>query len=364
MTLGLIEGAADALSSFAKMFSGIYSDRLARRKPLAVVGYLVTASGMASFSLATASWQVFLARVGAWMGRGARTPVRNVLMTEATTPETYGRAFGFERSMDSAGAVIGPLIAWSVLHFTGAPLKSLFVWTLVPGIAAALFIALLVREKPHTPHPRTPLSGSVASLPGAFKSYLAGVSIAGLGDFSNTLLILWATQAWTPRLGMEAAAQRAMLFYVGYNVVYTIACSVAGFLADRLPKHWVLGGGYALAVIPAVALTDVGRFDREIRHRVRSVGHLHGLLGNARERHGGHAATPGAARRGLWSTGHGQRPGRLRVKRARRHALGLLSHGVDEPRGRRKFDRRDDHCAHRPKGADNTRPVMAPRAGE
>src|SRR5207237_6847186 len=109
--LGLIEGLADGLSSLAKLLSGLYSDRLRRRKPLAVAGYFVTASGMASFALATQWWHVLLGRVGGWLGRGVRTPVRNVLMTEATTPETYGRAFGFERALDSAGAIVGPSLA-------------------------------------------------------------------------------------------------------------------------------------------------------------------------------------------------------------------------------------------------------------
>lgn len=98
--LGLIEGLADGISSFAKLFSGLYSDRLKRRKPLAVAGYFVTALGMASFALATQWWHVLLGRVGGWFGRGAHTPIRNVLLTEATTPETYGRAFGLERAMD------------------------------------------------------------------------------------------------------------------------------------------------------------------------------------------------------------------------------------------------------------------------
>ncbi|HMK73328.1 MAG TPA: MFS transporter, partial [Myxococcaceae bacterium] len=109
--LGLIEGVADGASSAAKLLSGLYSDRLARRKPLAVVGYFTTAAAMASLALATQWWHLLIGRALGWLGRGARTPVRNVLMTEATTPETYGRAFGFERSMDSAGAVLGPLLA-------------------------------------------------------------------------------------------------------------------------------------------------------------------------------------------------------------------------------------------------------------
>src|SRR5947209_16014147 len=133
--LGLIEGLADGLSSFVKLFSGLYSDRWRRRKPLAVIGYFVTASGMASFALATQWWHVLFGRVFGWLGRGARTPVRNVLMTEATTPATYGRAFGFERAMDSAGAVIGPGLALVLVPAVG--LRWTFALTLLPGLAAA-----------------------------------------------------------------------------------------------------------------------------------------------------------------------------------------------------------------------------------
>jgi MFS family permease len=253
--LGLIEGLADGLSSFVKLLSGLYSDRLRRRKPLAVIGYFVTASGMASFALATQWWHVLLGRVFGWLGRGARTPVRNVLLTEATTPETYGRAFGLERAMDSAGAVVGPLLAIGIAAALGPDhFQWLFVFTLVPGLIAALLIALLVRERPHEPRPHARLWGNLRSLPKPFKEYLVGVGVAGIGDFSNTLLIFWATQAWIPRYGKAEAATMAMLFYVGYNVVYTVSCYVSGLLADRYPKHWVLAIGYSLAVIPAGAL--------------------------------------------------------------------------------------------------------------
>jgi len=251
--LGLIEGLADGLSSFAKLFSGVYSDRLRRRKPLAVIGYFVTASGMASFALATQWWHVLLGRVGGWLGRGARTPVRNVLLTEATTPETYGRAFGLERAMDSAGAVVGPLLALLIVATLG--LRSVFLLTLVPGTAAALLIALLVREKPHEPQPHRHLLAGFASLPHSFRRFLLGVGIGGLGDFSNTLLILWATQAWSPIYGPVRAAAMAMGFYaIGYNLPYTFSCYISGALADRFAKHRVLGSGYLLAAVPAIAL--------------------------------------------------------------------------------------------------------------
>jgi MFS family permease len=244
--LGLIEGVADAVSSFAKLFSGLYSDRLKTRKPLAVVGYFVTASGMASFALATQWWHVLLGRVGGWLGRGARTPVRNVLMTEA---------FGLERAMDSTGAVIGPALALLLLAILGSRhFRWLFVCTLIPGTLAALCIAFLVHEKPHEPQDKTGLWSGLKMLPAPFHRYLVGVGIAGIGDFSNTLLILWATQAWTPRLGLHAAAAWAMTFYIGYNVIYTLSSYFSGGLADRFPKNRVLAIGYSIAALPAAAL--------------------------------------------------------------------------------------------------------------
>jgi serine/threonine protein phosphatase PrpC/sugar phosphate permease len=256
LLLGVIEGISDGASSFAKLYSGLYSDRLRRRKPLAVVGYFLTASGMASFALATRGWHVLVGRVVGWLGRGARTPVRNVLLTEATTKETYGRAFGLERAMDSAGAVVGPLIALGIVAHSG--LRSVFGYTVIPGVLAALLIVLFVRERPHAPQPHTRLSAGVRALPTGFRRFLVGVGIAGLGDFSKTLLILWATQAWTAEYGYARAATLAMSFYVGYNVLYTFSCYLAGSFADRFPKNRVLAAGYALAVIPAVALIFPG----------------------------------------------------------------------------------------------------------
>jgi len=254
--LGLIEGLSDGLSSFAKLASGHYSDRLQRRKPLAFLGYFMTASGMASFAFATQAWHILLGRTFGWVGRGMRGPVRNVLLTEATTKETYGRAFGLERTMDSAGAILGPLAALGLgLVFSA---RHVFLFTLIPGLCAAACIALLVREKPHVPAPRRAFIANVRSLPKEFRKFLTGVGLAGLGDYSNTLLILWATQAWTPRLGAAHAASLAIGFYVGYNVVYTACCSVAGWLADRYAKQLVLAVGYGLAVIPAVALVLPG----------------------------------------------------------------------------------------------------------
>src|SRR6266852_4038371 len=113
--LGIIEGVSDGLSSFAKMGSGYFTDQMRRRKPIAVVGYLVTATGTACIGLATQAWHILLCRAGAWLGRGVRTPARKALLAAAVTPETYGRAFGLERAMDTCGAIVGPATATMLL---------------------------------------------------------------------------------------------------------------------------------------------------------------------------------------------------------------------------------------------------------
>jgi sugar phosphate permease len=254
--LGLIEGTADGFSSFAKLFVGNYCDRLHSRKPLAVAGYFVTASAMASFALATQTWHVFAGRVLGWMGRGARSPIRSVLLSEATEPATYGRAFGFERAMDSAGAVLGPALSLGLVALIG--IRQMFVLTLIPGLLAVASIVFLVKEKSHKPDLRHGFWHGMGSLPREFRKYLIGVGIAGIGDFSNTLLILWATQAWTPSMGLTRAATLAMTFYVGYNIVYSACCYISGHLADYFPKQWVLAVGYSMAVIPATALMEPG----------------------------------------------------------------------------------------------------------
>lgn len=250
--LGLIEGLADGISSFAKLLSGSYSDRLQRRKPLAVIGYFLTAAGMASFAIATNWTHVLIGRVVGWFGRGVRSPVRGVLLTEATTPETVGRAFGFERAMDSAGAVVGPGLALVIVPTLG--LHWLFALTVVPGLLAALAIVFLVREKPHAPQPHARIWTGILGLPAEFRKFLLGVGLAGFGDFSNTLLILWATQAFREERSIEQAATLAVSLYLGYNLVYMASCWVTGMLADRFSKKWILAIGYALAVIPAALL--------------------------------------------------------------------------------------------------------------
>lgn len=252
--LGVIEGVSDGLSSFAKLASGYYTDRLARRKPVAVAGYVVTALGTAAFGLATSAWHVLAARSAAWLGRGVRTPIRKALLAGSVTRETYGRAFGFERMMDTLGAIAGPVSAVALLAALHSNYHLLFALTLIPGLAAAGLMAFVVKEQDRKPVKHVSFAGSWREMPSSFRRLLVAVGVFGAGDFAHTLLILLAVQSLAGTLGMVGAATAGAALYVWRNVLYATFAGVAGWMADRFDKRRLLAAGYGLAALMAVAL--------------------------------------------------------------------------------------------------------------
>jgi MFS family permease len=257
--IGLIEGLADGLSGLAKMSSGYYTDQLARRKPVMVLGYLITALGTASFGLASQAWHVLLARSGAWLGRGVRTPLRKAMLVAAVTPATYGRALGFERMMDTLGAILGPLTALYLLGRWGLSYPQLFALTLVPGLLACVALGLGVREVAHPRIKYQSIAHSLRGLGQPFRRYLAAVGVFGLGDFSHTLMIMWAAVHLAPGLGVAAAARAAAALYVVHNVCNAAVAPLAGWLLDHGSKRRVLVGGYLVAAgVSLVLMLPVG----------------------------------------------------------------------------------------------------------
>jgi MFS family permease len=252
--LGIIEGVSDGLSSVAKMGSGFYTDKLQRRKPIAVLGYVVTALGTASFGWATSAWHVLIARASAWLGRGVRTPVKKALLASAVTKETYGRAFGFERMMDTIGAIIGPLSALLLLSAFHHHYPPLFAVTLIPSLIAAALIAFVVKEKERKPVSHISFGERLRSLPKPYQKFLIAVGLFGSGDFAHSMLILLATQKLTPAFGAAKAASFAVGFYVAHNVFYASFAPIAGWLADHFKKPLVLSAGYGLAAVMAVLI--------------------------------------------------------------------------------------------------------------
>lgn len=251
--LGWIEGSADGLSALAKLWGGVAADRVRRRKPLASVGYLVTAVGIAAIGLCTAVWQVFVCRVVAWIGRGSRSPARDVLMAEGAPAEAHGRAFGMERAGDAAGAVLGPLLAMLLLARGVEPRHLMFV-SLLPGLLAFLSIAWIAVERPHEPRRASfHLGAELAGTGRPFRRYLVGVLVFGAGDFSRTLLILYATEHVTGALFSLRGAAAAVALYVVHNAVSAGAAFPIGALADRVGHRRVIVGGYVLAAATTLA---------------------------------------------------------------------------------------------------------------
>ena len=255
--LGLIEGVSDGLSSFAKMGSGYFTDQLRRRKPIAVLGYVVTTVGTAAIGLATQAWHVLLFRATAWLGRGVRTPVRKALLAAAVTPETYGRAFGFERMMDTIGAIVGPATATLLLVMLPHQYATVFFLTCIPGVAATCVIAFVVQEKDRARVPFISFGERLTALPKSFRNFLVGVGLFGAGDFAHSMLILLAVQKLTPQHGTATAASLATALYVLHNIFYAGFSFFAGWLADHVNKRRLLAGGYALAAMMGLVLVFV-----------------------------------------------------------------------------------------------------------
>ncbi len=254
--LGIIEGVSDGLSSFTKLASGHFTDRLKHRKPLAVFGYAVTALSTASFAFATRAYDVLIGRSVAWLGRGVRSPAKKALLAADVPPSAYGRAFGLERLMDTVGAIVGPLTALWLLEKTGHNYQKVFLWTLLPGLIAVASFWLLVRERPITAKPKRTLLAGIRDLPVPFRRFLLGVGVFGAGDFSHTLLILYASRMLAPEYGIARAASIAVMLYTLHNVFYAGSAYASGWLSDHVPQRKiVLAAGYGLAGVTAILLS-------------------------------------------------------------------------------------------------------------
>jgi MFS family permease len=254
--LGVIEGVADGLSSFAKLAAGHYTDRLKQRKPLAVFGYAFTAMATASFGIATQAFHVLIGRSAAWLGRGVRSPAKKALLAADVPAGAYGRAFGLERLMDTLGAIFGPLTALWILQRTNHSYRKVFLWTLLPGIIAVLCFWVLVRERPVERKEKKSFLLGLRALPEEFRRFLLAVGIFGAGDFSHTMLILYATKMLAKEYGTAKAASLAVVLYTLHNVFYAASAYISGWLSDHVPnRRVVLSGGYGLAVVTALLLS-------------------------------------------------------------------------------------------------------------
>jgi len=241
--LGVIEGVADGVSTLFEIWSGWYSDRIGKRKGLAAAGYFITAVSKASFAFATNWWHVLIGRTAGWIGWSIRSPVRDALLTESVDQKVIGRAFAFHRTMDTIGAILGPLIATLLLAHIS--IRTIFLVSLIPGLCAFLSITFLIKEKAKKPDRRNAWQ-SVKSLPKDFRRFLVPIGLFGISNFAPTLLILRAQELLLPLQGAAVAGVTAVGLYTFSNVVYAFVAYPLGTLADRYSKKLILSVGFTL----------------------------------------------------------------------------------------------------------------------
>ena len=248
--LGTIEGIADGVAGAAKLAGGALADDPGRRRATAMGGYTATAVLSALIGAATAVWQVGVLRTGAWFSRGLRTPSRNALLTDVVDPEVYGRAYGFERAMDNAGAIVGPLLALGLIAVVGV--REAILLSIIPGLLAALAIFIAVRSARRLErHERPPLRIRIRPvLHGRLGRLLGAVAAFELGNVAATLLILRATDLLTPDHGHDSAVRLAVVLYAVYNAAAMVISVPAGHVTDRRGATAVLVVG-ALAALAA-----------------------------------------------------------------------------------------------------------------
>jgi MFS family permease len=238
--LGVIEGAAETTASLLKLASGWWSDRVGRRKPLIVAGYGLASLARPLVAVAQSAGAVLAIRVVDRIGKGIRGAPRDALIADSVDESVRGRAFGFQRAADHAGAVVGPLIAFAVLTWWHTPLRRVFWLAAIPGIIAVIIVVVFVREPAKTASatagPVTPPHGP---LPKRFWAALGAVTLFTLGNSTDAFLLLRATQ-----LGVPIAL--APILWAMLHLVKSAASTPGGMLSDRIGRKPAVIAGWSI----------------------------------------------------------------------------------------------------------------------
>jgi MFS family permease len=232
--LGFVEGAADTVSSLLKFASGFIADATKRRKPLVLSGYGLASAVRPLIGVATRPWHVLLVRVTDRIGKGLRSAPRDAMIADAAR-ERAGRAFGFHQAMDNVGAVVGPLLATSLVSL-GWRLRTVFWLAVIPGTLATVLVAA-VRE-PTRAHERTGDAPSVnAPLGWPLGLYLAILAVFSLANSSDAFLLLRARS-----VGLTTAA--IPFLWAALNASKVFWAFVGGHWADRIAPARLVAGGW------------------------------------------------------------------------------------------------------------------------
>jgi MFS family permease len=247
--LGLIEGVAESVASFAKLFSGYLTDHISRRKPVVVAGYFAANAVKPLLAMVTAWPQILLIRFTDRLAKGVRGAPRDVMVAESVPKERLGSAYGLIQSMDSAGAIAGPLVALILLGRFG--IRSVFWAAAVPGALCVVVALLGIREKRRGAAVLAgPGLGKVigdlvsptnerVALPASFYLVLVAVTLFSLGNSSDMFLVL---RAQNVGIGVALAPLLGLVF----NITYTLASWPAGWLSDHVSRRLVGSAGYVI----------------------------------------------------------------------------------------------------------------------
>ena len=240
--VGIVEGAAESTAALLKLFSGWLSDRSRRRKPLVLAGYTLAGIVRPLIAFAQSVGQVVAIRMTDRVGKGIRSSPRDALIADSVDPSIRGRAFGFNRAADNAGAVVGPLIAFAVLRLEGVPLRRVFLLASIPALLALIVLAVGVREQARAaPAPRAgmPLAGHMGA---RFWAFLGVVFLFTLGNSTDAFLLLRASQ-----LGVPVAF--APLLWAMLNLVKSLSNVPGGALSDCVGRKPLIVAGWMLYAV-------------------------------------------------------------------------------------------------------------------
>src|SRR3954470_21867076 len=239
--VGAIEGAAESTAALLKLASGWWSDRVQRRKPLVLAGYTIASVMRPLVAIAQSAAQVLVIRVSDRVGKGIRNSPRDALIADSVDAAIRGRAFGFNRTGDHAGGVLGPLIAFALVSWWQMPLRTVFWWAALPGALAVLTVILGVREVPRTAteqRKREPIDLS-QPLSARFWAVLGVILLFTLGNSTDAFLLLRAQQ-----LGIPVAL--APILWAFLHVVKSLSSVPGGTLSDRVGRKPLLVAGWLL----------------------------------------------------------------------------------------------------------------------
>lgn len=244
--VGLVEGIADATTYIAKLLSGRLSDRMRRRKPLAVFGYALAAATKPVFALAPSLGWIVGARFLDRLGKGIRGSPRDALIADIAPREARGASFGLRQSLDSAGAVLGPLAAIAIMAASGGDFRLVFWIATIPGVLAVVLLAAAVREpearSQTVEEPPTEIPGPEAKRLGrAFWTVTALGILFGLARFSEAFILLRAED-----LGLRPALVPLVL--VVLSAAYALTAYPIGRLSDAIGRGGLLTGGFGALV--------------------------------------------------------------------------------------------------------------------